>query len=377
MSRAREADEPLESPFGHVVLQRLPRRRRELLRAWDAADRYLLETQPPLAGRPLVVNDAFGALAVSLADHQPFFWSDSYLAHRALRLNLAANGHEAEAAIPLVPGDELPRDVSVVLMKVPRSLALLEYQLARLRPLAAAGVPIRLGGMARHLPRSVWTLAEALIGPARTLPARRKAKLIELSYGPSKPPPVGPSICTYRMESEGMEVRAWPGVFSHDRLDGGTRLLLEALPDDAFTGSLADLGCGSGVLGLVAARRWPDAEIHFVDESWLAIRSAKENFARHFPERSAHFHWADGLGHFPPGSLQRVLCNPPFHQQQVVSEHIALRMFRQAHRALAPGGQLWVVANRHLDYPRRLRRLFGNCRQMAADRRFRVLVCRR
>ena len=377
MSRDHSAIEPLESPFGRVVLQRLPRRRRELLRAWDAADRYLLETQSPLAGRPLVVNDAFGALAVSLADHQPFFWSDSYVAHRALRLNLAANGHEAEAATPLVPGDELPRDVSVVLMKVPRSLALLEYQLARLRPLAAAGVPIRLGGMARHLPRSVWTLAEALIGPARTLPAWRKARVIELDYGPGAPAPDGGWVQGYRLEAWDLQVEAWPGVFSRERFDGGARLLLDTLPDEACTGPLADLGCGNGVLGLVAARRWHDAEIHFVDESWLAIRSAKENFARHFSGRSAHFHWADGLGHFPPGSLQRVLCNPPFHQQQVVSEHIALRMFRQAHRALVPGGQLWVVANRHLDYPRRLRRLFGNCRQMAADRRFRVLVCRR
>ncbi len=377
MNRKDPAAEPLESPFGRVVLQRLPRRRRELLRAWDAADRYLLETQEPFSGRPLIVNDAFGALAVSLAEHRPFFWSDSYLAHRALKLNLAANGREEEEVTPLVPGDELPDQAAVVLMKVPRSLALLEYQLARLRPLAEAGVPIRLGGMVRHLPRSVWTLAEALIGPACTLPARRKAKIIELSYGPSKSPPADPCIRSYRVESEGMEVRAWPGVFSHDRLDGGTRLLLEALPDDRFTGSLADLGCGSGVLGLAAARRWPDAEIHFVDESWLAIRSAEENFARHFPGRAARFHWADGLGHFPPGSLGRVLCNPPFHQQQVVSEHIALRMFRQAHRALAPGGNLWVVANRHLDYPRRLRKLFGNCRRMVADRRFVVLVSRR
>jgi 16S rRNA G1207 methylase RsmC len=48
-------------------------------------------------------------------------------------------------------------------------------------------------------------------------------------------------------------------------------------------------------------------------------------------------------------------------------------MMNQARRALAPGGELRVVGNRHLGYHSKLGRLFGRCRPVAADRRFVVL----
>lgn len=63
------AGQRLRTPFGEARLARYPLRRRETLRAWDAADEYLLDE---LAGlglgegtRLLILNDSFGALAVS------------------------------------------------------------------------------------------------------------------------------------------------------------------------------------------------------------------------------------------------------------------------------------------------------------------------
>jgi 16S rRNA (guanine1207-N2)-methyltransferase len=49
-------------------------------------------------------------------------------------------------------------------------------------------------------------------------------------------------------------------------------------------------------------------------------------------------------------------------------------MFAQSRRHLRSGGELWVVGNRHLDYHVKLRRLFGDCRQVAAHPKFVVLA---
>lgn len=369
--------ESLTTRHGEVALIRLPRHRRELLRAWDAADEYLLEELGEPKGRPLLVNDGFGALAVSLAGHLPWSHTDSWLTGKATRINLERNDLPVDSVTLLHSLERFPEVVDTVLLKVPRHLAMLEYQLRQLRPLAASGARILMAGMVKHMPAAVWQLAEATIGPTRTSLARRKARLIEVEFDPELVPPDGSELAGYRLDEYGLEVMAWPNVFSRERLDIGTRLFLEHLPSDGFSGELVDLGCGNGVVGLVAAKRNPRARLHFIDESWMAVRSAEENFRCHFGARPARFHWNDGLAGYEPGSVGRVLCNPPFHQQQVVGDQIARRLFRQARRALEPGGELWVVGNRHLGYHQVLRRLFGNCQLVASNRKFVVLKSRR
>ena len=51
-----------------------------------------------------------------------------------------------------------------------------------------------------------------------------------------------------------------------------------------------------------------------------------------------------------------VLCNPPFHQAQAVTDHIAWQMFKQAKDTLKEGGELRIIGNRHLDYHDKLNR---------------------
>ncbi|MEW8013794.1 MAG: hypothetical protein AB2807_03095 [Candidatus Sedimenticola endophacoides] len=95
------AGQRLRTPFGEARLARYPLRRRETLRAWDAADEYLLDE---LAGlglgegtRLLILNDSFGALAVSLAALAPSSQGDSYTAHWSLRENLLTGGRRTLA----------------------------------------------------------------------------------------------------------------------------------------------------------------------------------------------------------------------------------------------------------------------------------------
>lgn len=110
-----------------------------------------------------------------------------------------------------------------------------------------------------------------------------------------------------------------------------------------------------------------------VDESYMAITSAKENWQQALPNRSATIKVSDGLLNQAKNSLDCVLCNPPFHQQQVIGDFIAKRMFKQARDCLKQHGELWIVANRHLNYYQLLKKLFTQVTTITQTNKFVVL----
>jgi 16S rRNA (guanine1207-N2)-methyltransferase len=165
-------------------------------------------------------------------------------------------------------------------------------------------------------------------------------------------------------------------VFSRDSLDIGTRFLLEHLPQNPEYCDFIDLGCGNGIVGVMLAKQNSSARIGFIDESFMAIASARENFAAAFADsRQADFLVADCLSDYPENSADCIVCNPPFHQQHIIGDHIAWQMFRQAHKVLRKGGELRVIGNRHLNYHLALKKLFGHCRQVAANAKFVIFSC--
>lgn len=368
-----------ETPQGRLTLQRLPRRTRELLRAWDAADEYLLShlaesVELTGASRVLIANDAFGALAVALHACHPLAASDSWLSQTATRLNLVENGLP-EDSVQLFNSLEVPQGpFDLVLIKVPKTLALLEDQLIRLRSQMTGSTRVIAAGMVKGLTPRVWELLERLVGPTTTSRARKKARLIFAELAPGLEIPLSPYPVEYRLEGTEYLIGNHANVFSRDSLDIGTRFFLQHLPIRPDVRDIVDLGCGNGLVGLVAAERNPAAMIHFVDESYMAVDSAQQNFRRAFGEaRKASFCVGDGLSDARRDSCDLVLCNPPFHLHSAVGDQIALRMFRQSHRALRQGGELWVIGNRHLGYHVSLKRLFAGVELVASNKKFVVL----
>jgi 16S rRNA (guanine1207-N2)-methyltransferase len=110
----------------------------------------------------------------------------------------------------------------------------------------------------------------------------------------------------------------------------------------------------------------------FADESFQAVASAEATYGAN-TDGKAEFLVADGLEGVPSGSVDLVLNNPPFHSHQAMTDTTAWRMFSDARRALRPGGELWVIGNRHLGYHLKLRRLFGNSELVAGDAKFVIL----
>ena len=105
----------------------------------------------------------------------------------------------------------------------------------------------------------------------------------------------------------------------------------------------------------------------------ITMASAEATYKANGVPGHAEFRVGDGLAGVPSESVDLVLNNPPFHSHQAMTDETAWRMFTGAKRVLRPGGELWVVGNRHLGYHVKLRRLFGNSQLVASDPKFVVL----
>jgi len=382
----------LEAPQGRVELLRRRHDSSQPLRAWDAADEYLLahldevdrvrahDAAPDsTAPRVLVLNDSFGALAVALAFAEPVCVSDSVVSQLATRANLQRNGLRPDAVrlrSAFEPFTALG-DQDVVVMRVPLSLAQLEDQLHRLRPLLHPHTEVVAGGMTKHVHNSTIELFERIIGPTPTSPARKKARLLHPAFDPDLSSGPSPHPTSFVLPG-GHTVVNHAGVFSAGRVDQGTQLLLDHLRvlDDERTA--VDLGCGSGVIALHLAMQSPELQVLCVDASYAAVASAGATFDQAFGDRHrASFDAADGLEAVGPAGVDLVVTNPPFHADRSRGDAVAWRFFQEARHVLRPGGRLVVVGNRHLGYHAKMRRLFGNVEVMASDPKFVALASRK
>lgn len=377
-----------DHPFGSALLTRRPDLPQGSLQAWDGADALLLEELREHAGndRPapaLVINDQFGALAVALAGagFETTSWGDSRTAHLALATNLERNG--ATTPVTAVPATERPAiRPATVLWRVPKSLALLRQQAARLWPLLAHSTLVLAAGMDKHLPPATAQLLSVL-GEVERLPGRRKAHLFVIAPDPDRAAPAEPVAPEATIREFGLTLTGDANVFASGQLAGGTidigaRFMIEQFEKLPTAAQVADLGCGNGLLGIVLQRQRPATALHFFDDSYQAVVATRRNHAVNCPDApAAAFHCDDGLSSYQGEPFDLVLCNPPFHQGHAVGDHIARQLFQQAKRHLRPGGELWVVGNRHLRYDQVLKSLFGRCRRIADNPKFTVLAARR
>lgn len=361
---------------GSYALLRRPLTPGQPLFAWDAADEYLLEmfAENPAPGeKVLVANDSFGALAVGLHASRPHAWGDSLVSKLATADNLVRNGL-TEDAVTFAPSTAPPPGefYDAVLWRVPKSVAQFQEQIALLAPKLREDSMVLVGGMDKHLPPQTRALLEQL-GRVDTLHGKKKARVFRVTPDSSLPAPPLPAEIALKVPGHGLTLTGGPNVFARETLDPGASFFLSVFSQLPDAHRIADLGCGNGVLGLVAKKLRPDAELHLFDESYQAVASAEANAERNGLGGGAKFHLADGLSGYESEPFDLILCNPPFHQGHAVGDQIAWQMVTESKKRLRSGGTLWVVGNRHLNYHVTLKRVFGNCQQLASNPQFVVL----
>lgn len=163
-----------------------------------------------------------------------------------------------------------------------------------------------------------------------------------------------------------------PGVFSWNRVDPGSALLLKHLPP--LSGRGADLGCGVGYLAR-AVMEMPAVEaLAMVDIDRRAVEAA----ARNITDPRATISWADvrKAGTIPEG-LDFIVMNPPFHDGGAEDRSLGQAFVRRAAESLRKGGRLWLTANRHLPYEDHLKTLFARADLVAEAEGFKIYEARK
>lgn len=386
--------EIFDTPFGSLQLARVPLRPKQPLRAWDAADGYVLShlaEQPlPDGGSIVLVGDSFGALACSLRSHDPIVVNESAAGAAAVLENLSRNGLDELEVYSILDLDTLTEPIDCVVVKIPKSTSELVDVLHRLRPHLHAETRIVGAAMAKHIHTSTIECFTSIIGSTTTSLAHKKARLIHSSFDYALDP--GPSPWPSTWTFDGSTLMTHGGGFSPSSIDIGTKFLLDNIGDVAelvpTTGEplrVVDLGCGNGIIGLRIARDLAAVDANFlvdaVDDSALALAAAESSWEATFPgvaaERVAFRHHHRLIEVVEKRSVDLVVVNPPFHDDRVVGDDTAWSMFTDAHKVLRPGGSLVVVGNRHLAYHAKLKKIFGAVDTMASNKKFVLLRAHR
>ncbi len=373
-----------EIHFNNLSLKRFPTSKKETLRAWDAADEYVLDVihEKNLIKaneNVLVFNDSFGAICLSLCHSKTAnsitVMTDSINAENGIIENANNNNISINLFNIISSLDTHTHVYNHIIIKPPKSLDALKFFISNVLPFTNKETNIMIAGMVKHMPKTLWSLLEENLGQNQTSLTKKKAKIISVKITKNT---ITSNYPKTFLQDNAFTIYNHAAVFSKASLDIGTRFLLENLPELENINDIIDLGCGNGVLGLNLAKQYPNARITFTDESYMAVASAKLTVQNNTNTMSnMDFKVKNCLDGFENNSADFIVCNPPFHQSQNIGIQIALNMFEQSFKTLRKNGVFIVIANRHLPYFSHLKRIFNQVTTHASNRKFNVFLMKK
>lgn len=290
-----------------------------------------------------------------------------------------------QIAAPDVAGEP----VEAVVVPVPPDRDLARRWLLLARMALAPGGSLFLAGANSEGIRSVIRDAQTLFGAASREESRAKGRLAvftgvqgaQSSPAWASEPGVAPGTWrefTLDVDGVSLPLVIEAGVFAGDGVDAGTRLLIDALAEQvagsvrsSVRGSVLDVGCGAGVIGIAAAQLGARS-VDMVDVSLLAVQAAAENIRR-LGLAQCRALAGDVYSACDGERYDLIVSNPPFHRGKIVDYTVADRLIAEASAHLRPGGSLVIVANAFLAYGQRMERVFGAVETLVANRQYHVL----
>jgi len=348
------------------------------LQPWDAADEYLLNTLgKDLPKNIFIINDRFGALTVPLSQRTSVLISDSLVEIENTEHNLKVNGISPVRYSSTLGDTHSAPDL--ILMRIPKSLEHFRLQLEVLSKCIDKPVDILAGGMSRYLPESFFTCFQEMTVDSMYSRIIKKARNYRGVLHPfsekSGMTNHESSLSSYSWE--GRTYLCYPGVFSRGKLDRGSRFLLENFPGLPAPEKIIDPGCGSGILGLEALFKWPEATLTATDENALAVASTELNARRLGLMDRCKVVQTRILRGVTEGSADLAVCNPPFHRGHTVSMETGFAFIREISGALRPEGNALIVVNRSLGYGNILKENFSRTAVLKQNREYTLLLCRK
>lgn len=322
-----------------------------------------------------------GAAQVLLTDR-------SSVGVEAARRTLAANS-VTNAVVSLGHGSaplNSAVQADVVAIRIPTEKAALLQLLADAFAMLRVGGQCCIAGATTEGIKSAATLLEALFGNTTVLGTERGHRAVMAVKRGAVPSDVTVLSGAWlghdafraidvTLRDISLQLFSRPGIFSWDHIDEATAILADVM-DVRAGDDVLDLGCGSGALGLLAARLSTTGRVVLLDVDAEAVRCA-ERAIDLMGLTQCRAMCSDVADAVRDERFDIVLTNPPFHVGKLTDLAVPTQFILDAWQVLKPGGRLALVANRTLPYEKLVQATFGNLTTVHDGPRFKVLAARR
>ena len=170
-----------------------------------------------------------------------------------------------------------------------------------------------------------------------------------------------PTLINADLLGESLRLETRPGLFSPEHVDRGTRAML-SVADFKPGMKVMDLGCGCGVVGILAAKKCGAENVWLADVDPEAVAVARENAERNgVPGVTCAV--SDGFSGVDAAGFDLILSNPPYQSDFRVAKAFIEKGFNR----LKIGGRLLMVTKRREWYRNKLIAIFGGVRVREID----------
>jgi len=332
----------------------------------DPRSEVVIRQQDYLNGQVLLINAPNDQLAKNLSDQvQASVWTWNYADHQGFQ-NAGIHSHFS-VEFPQACFDQ-------VVIFVPKSKELLNYILHVVVSHLKLGQNVFLVGEKKG---GVERAAKQLqpYGKTLKLDSARHCQFWQMKIEKTeqlKPLEHWLKSYTVQIDQDQLKVCALPGVFSQDHLDVGTAVLVPYL-SQVKSGKIADFGCGAGIISAYLAKLNQNQQIFALDVDAFALRSTELTFQKNNLDLNQLTLQPVTGFRDAPKDLDAIVSNPPFHQGIHTNYDASEELCQLASVHLKNSGELWIVANRFLNYPPLIEQSFGQCMVKADQQGFKVL----